>query len=202
LPLAATEVFGVGALGFGLVTSCLAIGGLGGALLTASSSGMPRHRWVLGTAAALGGCLLLASVMPVLFGFGAALVLCGGMFMAFAVLANTSVQLTAEPALRGRVVAVYLTFFVGGGALGGPLLGLLAEQFDPMRAIGLAGVLGSVAAAVGAVVLLAVRRRTSTAPIVPPVAAAVMPRLSPSGQNFAQGIPAVVYRRDTEKVDP
>lgn len=166
LPLAATEVFGVGALGFGLVTSCLAVGGLAGALVAASSSGMPRHRWVLGTAAALGCCLIIASVMPVLVAFGAALVLCGGTFMTFAVLANTSVQLTAEPALRGRVVAVYLTLFLGGGALGAPVLGFLSEQFGPMRAIGLAGVFGLVAAGVGAVVLVAIGLRNP--PGIPP----------------------------------
>jgi MFS family permease len=150
LPLAATEVFGVGALGFGLVTSALAVGGLAGALLSASTSGMPRRRWVIGTAAALGGCLLIASMMPVLIAFAAALVLCGAMFMSFAVLSNTSVQLTAEPALRGRVVAVYLTFFLGGGALGAPLLGLLAERIGPLRAIGAAGSLALLAAVIAA----------------------------------------------------
>jgi MFS family permease len=179
LPLAATEVFGVGALGFGLVTSCLAVGGLTGALVAASSSGMPRYRWVLGTAAALGCSLLVASVMPVLALFGVALMLSGAMFMTFAVLANTSVQLTAEPALRGRVVAVYLTFFMGGGALGAPLLGMLAEQVGPMRTIGCAGALSLVAAAFGTVVLAIVLRR---------------PVIAPIDQE-------IVYRRDTEAVD-
>ena len=183
LPLAATEVFNVGALGFGLVTSCLAVGGLAGALIAASGSGMPPHRWVVGAAAALGCSLLIASVMPVLVGFGAALVLCGGMFMTFAVLANTSVQLTAEPALRGRVVAVYLTLFLGGGALGAPLLGFLSEQFGPMRAIGLAGVFALVAAGAGAVVLVAIG-------------------LSKPAGNSTARIPVIVYQRDTEAVDP
>jgi MFS family permease len=203
LPLAATKIFGVGALGFGLVTSCLAIGGLTGALLAASTSGMPRHRWVLGAAAALGVSLLIASVMPVLVGFGAALVLCGGMFMTFAVLANTSVQLTAEPEIRGRVMAVYLTFFLGGGALGAPLLGLLSERFGPMRAIAAAGALGLVAAAVGAVVLVLVRRRTEPVQaVVPPVPAAVIPQPSKPTRNSPARIGPIVYQRDTEVVDP
>jgi MFS family permease len=202
LPLAATEVFGVGALGFGLLTSCLAVGGLTGALLAASTSGMPRTRWVLAAAAALGICLLIAAVMPVLVGFGAALVLCGGMFMSFAVLANTSVQLTAEPALRGRVVAVYLTFFLGGGALGAPVLGLVAEHLGPMRAIGLAGALGLLAAAVGAAVLFAVRRHATVTPrsVGAPVAV-VTPCISTGGRNSIQRIHTNVYRRDTEAVD-
>jgi MFS family permease len=144
---------------------------------------MPPHRWVVGAAAALGCSLLIASVMPVLVGFGAALVLCGGMFMTFAVLANTSVQLTAEPALRGRVVAVYLTLFLGGGALGAPLLGFLSEQFGPMRAIGLAGVFALVAAGAGAVVLVAIG-------------------LSKPAGNSTARIPVIVYQRDTEAVDP
>ena len=201
LPLAAIEVFGVGALGFGLLTSCLAVGGLTGALLAASTSGMPRPRWVLGAAAALGTSLLIASVMPVLIGFGAALVLCGGMFMSFAVLANTSVQLTAEPALRGRVVAVYLTFFLGGGALGAPVLGLVAERLGPMRAISLAGALGLLAAA-GAAVLIAVRRHaTVTFRSLPPAVAVVGPCISEGGRNSARQIHASVYQRDTEAVD-
>jgi hypothetical protein len=194
-------VFGVGALGFGLLTSCLAVGGLTGALLAASTSGMPRPRWVLGAAAALGTSLLIASVMPVLIGFGAALVLCGGMFMSFAVLANTSVQLTAEPALRGRVVAVYLTFFLGGGALGAPVLGLVAERLGPMRAISLAGALGLLAAA-GAAVLIAVRRHaTVTFRSLPPAVAVVGPCIPEGGRNSARQIHASVYQRDTEAVD-
>jgi MFS family permease len=159
---------------------------------------MPRHRWVLATAAALGICLLIASVMPVLIGFGAVLVLCGGMFMTFAVLANTSVQLTAEPALRGRVMAVYLTFFLGGGALGGPLLGLLAEHVGPMRAIAFAGALGLVAAALGAVMLAVVRTRGDRSRVTP----AVIPYVSVPAPNSPERTRAIVYQRDTETVDP
>ncbi|MGW6278041.1 MFS transporter [Kribbella sp. NPDC055071] len=183
LPLVATEVFGIGAVGFGLVTSCLAIGGLSGALLAASTSGMPKDRWVIGAATALGGSLVVASLMPVLVAFGIALVCCGAMFMSFAVLANTSVQLAAEPALRGRVMAVYLTFFLGGGALGAPVLGMLAERVGPMRAIGLAGTLGLLAAGAGATALAVVRHH----PVIP--------------ANSTRGIPVIVYERDTEAVD-
>ncbi|MFG1621853.1 MFS transporter [Kribbella sp. NPDC049227] len=183
LPLVATEVFGVGALGFGLVTSCLAVGGLTGALVAASTSGMPRFRWVIGAAAALGGCLVIASFMPILIAFGIALICCGGLFMSFAVLANTSVQLTAEPALRGRVVAVYLTSFLGGGALGAPLLGMLAERVGPMRAIALAGTLGLFAAGGGAIAITFVRKH---------------PKLAGNSRPTRNEI---VYRRDTEMVD-
>jgi MFS family permease len=123
--------------------------------------------------------------------------------MTFAVLANTSVQLTAEPAIRGRVMAVYLTFFLGGGALGAPLLGLLSERFGPMRAIASAGALGLVAAAAGAVVLTAVRRRDKPVPTaLPPVPAAVIPSPSRPVRNSPARIASIVYQRDTEAVDP
>jgi MFS family permease len=180
LPLVATEVFNTGALGFGLITSCLAVGGLGGALLAASTTGMPQYRWVLGAAAGLGGCLVIASLMSSFVAFGVALACCGALFMSFAVLANTSVQLTAEPSLRGRVMAVYLTFFLGGGALGAPLLGMLAEQTGPMRSVQVAGILGLLAAAVGAIAV----RRGSVIPA-----------------NSTRAIPAIVYERDTETAD-
>jgi len=121
------------------------------------------------------------------------------MFMTFAVLANTSVQLTAEPALRGRVMAVYLTLFLGGGSLGAPLLGFLSEQFGPMRAIGLAGVFGLVAAGAGAVVLVAIGRRPAHLPSAPP---AIMACVSKPTGNSTPRIPVIVYQRDTEAVDP
>jgi MFS family permease len=43
--------------------------------------------------------------------------------------ANTTMQLTTAPALRGRVMALYLMIFMGGTPLGAPLLGWVGETF-------------------------------------------------------------------------
>ena len=170
IPLIATERFGTGALGFGLLSAALAVGGLAGALLASTTTGMPRQRWVFGAAALLGACQLLASFMPGLVTFALTLVLVGLLFMSFVVLANTSVQLAAPPAIRGRVIAVYMMFFMGGGALGAPALGVLADWLSPMRAVTVAGAF-SIAAALGCAALagLGRRRRVLAAPPTSPV---------------------------------
>ena len=53
--------------------------------------------------------------------------------------------------LRGRVVGVYMTAFIGSGALGGPVVGFLDEHFGPRVGLLVAGV-------VPALVTLAVAR--------------------------------------------
>ncbi len=37
------------------------------------------------------------------------------------------VQMRSEPAMRGRVMALYMALFVGGKPLGAPLLGVIAD---------------------------------------------------------------------------
>src|SRR5204862_209940 len=45
--------------------------------------------------------------------------------------ANASVQLGVEPTMRGRVMALYLTCFMGGTPLGAPIVGWLAGVAGP-----------------------------------------------------------------------
>jgi MFS family permease len=159
IPLIATERFGSDALGFGMLSAALAVGGLLGALLASMTSGMPRQRWVFGAAVLLGVSQLVASLMPSLVTFAIALVLVGLLFMSFVVLANTSVQLAAPAAVRGRVIAVYMMFFMGGGALGAPALGALADWLSPMQTVTVAGAF-SIAVGTGCATLaLFIRRR-------------------------------------------
>lgn len=167
IPLIATEHFSGDALAFGFLSSALAVGGLLGALLASSTSGTPRQRWVFGAAVLLGVSQLIASVMPSLLTFAGALVFVGLLFMAFVVLANTTVQLAAPPVVRGRVIAVYMMFFMGGGALGAPVLGLLTEWLGPMRTVSVAGAFSmAVGAGCAGVALLVRRRRRSPAATV------------------------------------
>ncbi|MBF0688385.1 MAG: MFS transporter [Cellulomonas sp.] len=147
LPIVATQVHGGGALMFGLLCAGLAVGGLAGALVASAQSGMPRLRRVVGVALAFGGSLLLVSATTSPVALGICLALVGACFMNLVVMVNTTVQLTPPPSLRGRVVAVYTMFFLGGGALGSPLLGLLSDHVGPMRAVlttGVTVVLGTV----------------------------------------------------------
>jgi MFS family permease len=146
LPIIATVDFGGSALGFGFLTAALAGGGLIGALVASASAGIPRVRWVVVGALAFGVACVVTSFMPTFLSFSAGLLVVGMCFMTFVVMANTVIQLGAPPDVRGRVVAVYMMFAMGGGALGSPLLGALSDWFSPTRAITISGTAVALAA--------------------------------------------------------
>ena len=66
--------------------------------------------------------------------------------MTFAAGVNSSLQLHAAPALRGRVMALYSIVFLGSTPIGGPLTGWLSEAINPRAGLVLAGAAGLVAA--------------------------------------------------------
>ncbi|WP_114559302.1 MFS transporter [Desertihabitans aurantiacus] len=167
LPLVATQTFQVGAVGFGLLTASLAVGSLLGALLSGRAVGIPRRRWVFGTAIGFGASQMVVSVIPVYPGFAVGLAVSGLLFMSFVVAVNTSVQLTAAVEMRSRVVAAYMMFFLGGGALGAPVLGLVADQLGPRTTICCAGAVGVLVGGGCALLLfLGGRRRARSAVVV------------------------------------
>ena len=66
---------------------------------------------------------------------------------------NTSVQMAADPAMRGRVMSLYMMVFVGGTPIGGPLLGWVTDTFGARIGFAAGGVVSLVAAAVVGLVL-------------------------------------------------
>jgi MFS family permease len=56
-------------------------------------------------------------------------------------------------AIRGRVMSLYLVVLIGGQAIGGPMMGWLAEHLNPQLAILVAGGVPALAAGTVAVVL-------------------------------------------------
>jgi MFS family permease len=67
------------------------------------------------------------------------------------------VQLSTDPAVRGRVLAILLAVVMGGTPLGAPLVGWVANTFGPRWAIVLGAVAGLAAAAVCAYYLVRYR---------------------------------------------
>ena len=55
----------------------------------------------------------------------------GAASVTFAAGVNSSLQLGAEPAVRGRVMALYGVVFLGSTPIGAPLVGWLAEVAGP-----------------------------------------------------------------------
>ncbi|HEV3172628.1 MAG TPA: MFS transporter [Actinocrinis sp.] len=149
LPLFTTRVFHAGASAYGLLSAVMAVGSLAGALL-AARRGTARIRVVLAGALGFGVLEAVSAAMPDFYTFGFTLMLTGMAGLTIATTANSVMQTTVEPALRGRVMGVYFLVFMGGTPIGSPLVGWLAGQVGVRWTLALCGVstaLGAVAAA-------------------------------------------------------
>jgi MFS family permease len=141
-------VFHAGAHQYGLLTSAMAVGSVSGALLAAGRE-KPRVGFLFVGAVFFGLGLALAAVMPDYRLFGLALVLVGLSAQTFTTTINGTVQMSTEPAMRGRVMAIFLAVALGGTPIGAPIVGRVADTFGPRwgLAVGAAG--GFAAAVVG-----------------------------------------------------
>ena len=125
----ANSEFATGVRGYSLFSSLAAVGALSGALLSARRVQVVRLRTLVGLLTGFGGVLAVASLAPNVYLFGALLVGCGLLTLLFLTGANTLVQLSSAPTLRGRVMSVYVLVLLGGQAIGGPAVGWSIDQF-------------------------------------------------------------------------
>ena len=65
--------------------------------------------------------------------------------------ANTTVQMSVDPALRGRVMALYMAIFMGGTPIGAPIVGWVGGTFGARWSILIGGVI-AIAVSAGAAV--------------------------------------------------
>jgi MFS family permease len=126
--LMATEVYGKGASEYGILGTTMAVGSLSGALL-AARRGRPRHRLVIGAAVAFGLAEVLAGLLPSYLTFMIWTPVLGFTALTMITAANATVQLSTSPAMRGRVMALYMMIFMGGTPLGAPIVGWVGETF-------------------------------------------------------------------------
>jgi MFS family permease len=149
LPLLARYTFHGGAGLYAALSSVMAVGSVLGALATAGRA-RPTRRLLLGTALAFGVTALLAAAAPTAPLMASLLVLVGASMIAFIATANSTVQLHSDPALRGRVMALFVLVFLGSTPVGGPVVGWLSDphQFGPRAGLVLAGASTLLAAAV------------------------------------------------------
>jgi MFS family permease len=153
----AVGVFRKGAGEYGLSTSIMAIGSVAGALLSARRAN-PRIALLSAGAAVFGLGLALAAIMPAYGLFSVALIVVGVAAQTFTTTANGAVQLSTDPAMRGRVMAILLAIALGGTPIGAPMVGWVADTFGPRWALGVGAAAGFAAAIVG------IRHRTKYGP--------------------------------------
>ncbi len=150
--LMATAVFHKGAGGYGLLGSIMAIGSLSAALLSARREN-PRLRILLVSVAAFVVASAAAALAPTYIWFAVLLIPVGLSALTVITTATAMVQLSVDPAMRGRVMALYMAVFMGGTPLGSPLIGWIGSAWGPRWTI-LVGSIANGLAVLGAALYL------------------------------------------------
>lgn len=149
------DVFHADASTYGLLNTLMAAGSLVGALL-AARRGTSRMRLLVGAALGFGLLEITAALAPSFWVFALLLVPIGMCGLTINVTANSGIQLAADPAMRGRVMSLFMMVFMGGTPLGAPLVGWVTDEYGPRVGFLAGGVVSTLAAtAIGLVLLRA-----------------------------------------------
>ena len=141
----ATTVFGRGACEYGILSTIIAAGGLCRALAGARRP-RPGLRSIGFSALGLGVALIVNALMPGYVSYALTL-FPDGLFMAgFLTICTVAVQLGTDPALRGRVLALFVALNLGTTPIGSPLIGWIGQTFGARWSV-LTGALACLTAA-------------------------------------------------------
>ncbi len=149
LALLAKVTFHGGAGTYSLLTSCMGIGAVAGGLVAAHRA-RPTPRLLQLLALVFGALIAAVALAPTLLTASIAIVLMGAASIGFIATANATLQLTSDPAMRGRVMALYAMAFLGTTPIGAPLVGAIAQWTNPRVAL----LCGAVATVIAAALLM------------------------------------------------
>lgn len=135
----ATEVFNKSAGEYGLLGSFMAIGSLAGALLAARRA-HPRLRMIVIAAFLFGACEIALALAPSYLWFALFSIPTGLTSLTLITSANAAVQISTEPWIRGRVMALYSMIFLGATPIGAPLVGWIGEYFGARWSLGVGAI--------------------------------------------------------------
>jgi MFS family permease len=175
LPLLAQRTFHGGAVVYGFMTAAMGVGAVIGGLFTAAR-GRAGLRPMVIAAAGFGVAILASAYSPAVAVAYAALLFVGWASVSFIAIGNSTIQLSAEPSMRGRVIALWQVAFQGTTPIGGPLIGWIIALSDPRTGLAVGGV-SCLAAAAGGILLtrwFRARRTAAPAPVPVPPATATM----------------------------
>ncbi|MFF4551030.1 MFS transporter [Streptomyces sp. NPDC001406] len=141
----ADDVFHGGAGAYSLFNTLMAVGSLVGALL-AARRGTARLRILIAAAAAFGALEIVAALAPSYWLFALLMIPIGSFGLTVNVTANSAVQMGTDPAMRGRVMALFMMVFMGGTPLGAPVVGWVTDTYGPRIGFALGGAIAAAAA--------------------------------------------------------
>ena len=137
--LMATKEFGKGPASYGLLGTFIAVGSLTGALLSARLERFRDAKLVMRLGVWFSIVVIVLSIMPTYTWYSLWLPVCGISALTMLISANSYVQVNSDPAVRGRVMGIYLLVFMGGTPVGSLLIGYLTEALGTRETITLCG---------------------------------------------------------------
>jgi len=137
--LMATQEFGLGPANFGLMGTFIAIGSLSGAIGSARLERFRNTKFVIRGGVAFSASIMVLSILPNYLSYVIWLPICGVTALTTLVSANSIVQTSTDPAIRGRVMGLYLLIFMGGTPFGSPLIGSTTELIGIRPTIAVCG---------------------------------------------------------------
>ena len=179
LPVMARHTLHAGAEGYGFMTAAMGVGAIVGGLVVAAR-GRTGLRPVTIAVAAFAVALALAALAPTLPVELVALALVGAASVSFMSSGNSTLQLASDPAMRGRVMALWFVALQGTTPIGGPLIGAIISLAGARTGLGVGALACLLAAGLGFAARRRLRRRRG-APIAVRVAAAGMPAAGARG---------------------
>jgi MFS family permease len=162
LPLLARFTWDGTAATYATLAAAMGIGSVAGAL-AAGARGRVGPRLLVAAAAAFGAVELAVAAAPTVAAQVAALVALGAVSVTFSAGVNSAMQLAVDPAMRGRVMALYSMVFLGSTPIGAPLVGWIAEVAGPRAGL-VVGAAAALAAAAGARAAFGRKARITPAP--------------------------------------
>jgi MFS family permease len=140
--------FHAGSAQYGVVTSVMAVGSVIGALLSAKRE-KPHIRIIIYAALTFTIGLTIAAFMPHYLLFALVLLFVGISAQTFSTTTISLVQLSTEPQMRGRVMAILLAVALGGTPIGSPIVGWVVDHFGPRWGMSVGIVAGIIVTVVG-----------------------------------------------------
>jgi MFS family permease len=165
LPYLAQHGLHAGPAAYGFMTASM---GAGAALwgLVVATKGKTGIRTLVLSCIAFGTMMTFATLAPTLAFELVALALVGAASISFMSQANATIQLSAAPEMRGRVMALWFIALQGSTPIGGPIVGLVMSQYGARAGLALGALTCFIVAAGGAMALRAVRARRAAEPLV------------------------------------
>ena len=163
IPLIATKTFHSDAGGIGFLLSIMGAGAVFGGLSVATRRGVSYKRLIT-LSMLMGFAILLAGAAPTLATEGVAIFAMGATAFAFIAVANTTIQLTSTPEMRGRVMALYAIAFLGSTPIGGPIVGWVSQHYGARAGFAIGGVATILATAVAGWSIVRMRETAESHP--------------------------------------